>query len=249
MSEIERLTAAIERLIISTDSLANRINSLNPSTAAPSSSSGPAVALDHPRPVTCVIELEELSRVPFPEQFQFETARTAHIGLENGPPEVPAFLLTKARDSLSNKPPGVESRVTSAYTAGHWAKVAIETQTPYEPRILSKGYRSVHWVVLRSTFESPFRTSSRRDLEIICDIQDPNLILETFASIFEVECFCLAARCSVPSLRSCSNRNWDLQGRERTCSFSSSPRQVNSCLMEPRPAALLFPSCLEMEAC
>ena len=205
MSEIERLTLAVERLILATDSLTSQLRNLSSASAAPSSSSVPV--LDHPRPVPCVVEIEELSRVPFPDRFVLESARVAHWGLETGPPELPSFLFERARETLSNKPPGVDSRVTSAYRAGHWARVAIATCTPYESRKLPKGHRAVHWVVLRSSFENQFRTTNRKDVDFICNSQDPDLVIEPFASLFEAETFCLAACCSLPALRSCSSQN------------------------------------------
>ena len=138
MSEaaVRELTAAVERLIIATDRLSNLISNHSVPPSSVSASSAVAVV---PAPVEdpvvdsgFVIVLDELSRVPYPEHFQEQLIRNTHVGLENGPSPVPSFVYTKLRNSLSNKPPGTQARADSAFKAGHWARVAIDTETEYQ---------------------------------------------------------------------------------------------------------------------
>ena len=118
------------------------------------------------------------------------------------------LLLRSLLDRLSNKPPGVENRAKSAYCAGYWAKQAIDTHTPYRPRVLPKGLKNHHWIVLRSTFGEPFRTHSKKDVALICDVSHPDFLCEPFESVAEVEAFCLGALRNIPCSRTCSSANW-----------------------------------------
>ena len=224
-SSILLLTQAVEKLTIATERLSNLIESQDraPGGASLESTEPPA-----PR---AVFVLEELSRVPFPDRFQEEGIRQRHRGVEDGPPEVPEHLLVTGRGRLSNKSPGVDIRVTEAYRSGFWAKCAIETQTPYKPRSLRKGTKKNHWVVLRSSWAEPFRTTSLADLQQICSLGDKDLIAEPFESLIEAEVFCFGALIEVPSLSSCASQNWGMLEKVARGPYASSRPPVRHFLM------------------
>ena len=199
-SVIARLTEAVERLTLSTDRLAALLES---QAGRPSTEPLPEV-----RPSSWVgqITVVELSRNPFPEKFREEVQRYSFRGVEDGPLPPLDCCFELASERLSQKPPGVTVRVREAYKAGFWAKCAIDTHTVHHPEQRSPQLRSVHWVCLRSSFPEAFRTTSKRDLERICNISDPFAIIASFESITEVEVYCLGARCAIPLLRStCGN--------------------------------------------
>ena len=204
MSEaaIERLTIAVERLTLATNQLRDQLARAS-QTPEPPAVSQPAAAA-----ATEVIVLEELSRVPFPDRYR-EYVLTSRFSenLEDGSSPLPDFILPYCRARLSNKPPGIDQRAESAYRKGVSAKIALATETPYTSAGNLRGLRASHWICLRSSQDSPFRTNTRRDLAKICRLDDPNLICESFESITEAEIFCLAAHSELPSLRTCSEVN------------------------------------------
>lgn len=206
--DIHRLIGAIERLTLSTDNLAQAIQDSQPESTPAAASSVPALESTAPgtsvRDNTLVIRIEELSRLPFPAQFSDFCLYSRFQNLEEGPGPVPDFVWDFCRARLTAKPPGINLRVESAFRAGFWSKVAIETDTIYEAREPLEFTTKRHWVVLRSSFEDSFRTTTWRDVGRICDPDDSLLIVEAFESFTEVEVFCLGASRPIPSLRSCS---------------------------------------------
>lgn len=196
---IRQLTLAIRDLTIATRTLTREIAN-RPSTAAQASTEAAA-------PARIPILLGELSRLPFPDHFLWEETRLAHRGAEDGPPSVPSFVFDFARTKISNKPPGIQSRVEAAYNSGFWAKISLDTSTPYLSRQLDSGSVRRHWVVLRSSFGEAFRANSLKDFKAICNSEDPDLICETFESVAEIDIFCLGAGVTVPCLRGCSSNS------------------------------------------
>jgi hypothetical protein len=206
--DINRLIGAIERLTLSTDSLRQAFRDSQPGSESAAASSVPALESvasgSLVRDNTLVIQIEELSRLPFPAQFSDFCVYNRFRGPEEGPSSVPAFVWEHCRERLSTKPPGISTRVDSAFCAGFWSRVAIDTETTYRPREPLQFTTKRHWVVLRSSFEDSFRTITWRDVGRICDPDDPKVIVEAFESFAEVEVYCLGAASPIPSLRSCS---------------------------------------------
>ena len=203
---IDRLIQAVDNLRIATENLAQELratrNQPEPAAAAPLISALPVSS----RPSSTVV-LEELSRVPFPDHWLEELARQRYRGVEDGPPEVPQYVRDICTDRLSGKAPGPIARAEIAYRAGFWAKVSLTTHTEHRPREATKGLRNNHWVVLRSTFGAPFRTTSRREIDLICQSNHKDFVCEAFDSLTEVEVFCLGALENVPPLQTCSGRS------------------------------------------
>ena len=197
---IRDLTFAVRDLTVATRALTRELLARSPVSVA-----GPATGFT---PVPRVqSQILEGSRVPFPEHFASEGLRLLHRGLEDGAPEVPDFVFDFARSRISNKAPGLQVRVETAYKAGFWAKIALATVTAYQPRELPAGATCRHWVVLRSTFGDPFRANCLRDFRALCDVADPDILVETFESISECEIFCLGAGVPVPCLQGCRSSN------------------------------------------
>ena len=194
---LERLILAVENLTIATDRLSGLLAQQSPPVPAsePASSTHSAG----------VIVLEELSRVPFPQHFSSEVLRVRYRDISEGPGPIPSFVTDFCKERLSGKAPGIQERTRAAYHAGFWARVAIDTVTPYQPREIHSKLVKRHWIVLRSSFPDPFRTQSKKDVQNIVSLADPNLVCEAFESLAEVEVFCLAARSNIPVLQSCSS--------------------------------------------
>ena len=206
--DLDRLIGAIDRLTLSTDNLRQAFQDSQPGSESATASSVPALESGASgslvRDNTLVIQIEELSHLPFPSQFSDFCVYNRFNGLEEGPCPVPAFVWDYCRERLSTKPPGISARVESAFGAGFWSRIAIDTETTYRPREPLQFTTKRHWVVLRSSFEDSFRTITWRDVGKICDPDDPKVIVEAFESLAEVEVYCLGAASPVPSLRSCS---------------------------------------------
>ena len=230
-SEIARLTIAVERLTLATEELANLIRgrssalSVTPVSVAESASASQSQA-------QFVIQLDELSRQVFPTQFREQVLRDRYRDLEEGPPPVPDYAVKYCREKLSSKPPGIDIRAREAFNAGFWARVAIDTVTNYKPRTLQKGLHSRHWIVLRSSAQAEFRTTSRRDLSRICNLQDTQLICEAFETIVECELFCLGAHRALPCLKSCSDIWWSLPQVVKTVPFWFGSLHLNALLTD-----------------
>ena len=201
MSEqaIQHLTEAVERLALATDRLAAKIDFLVSRRTAFPSEPVPAFS-EASSPVSAVGKVIELQRTPFPTEFVTYCALWCFRGLEEGPGRPPNFCFALASEKLSSKEPGVPDRVEKAHTAGFWAYIAVETRTVFTDKTLLPGLRTHHWIVLRSSRSQPFRTTSLKDLEALCNTKDKFLVLGTFDSLTEVEIFCLAARVAIPPL-------------------------------------------------
>jgi len=190
MSEasIRALTAAVERLTIATDRLADQLQTRIFEVPPPP-----------PRSPGVIVES---ARVPFPEHFVSQIALLRFRGPEEGPGVVPAFVIDFCKEKLSSKPPGPEERACVAYRAGFWASVSISTNTAYN-QIQVPGLRVNHWVVLRSCDSLPFRTTTRRDFDNLVDPADRLLVFAVLDSLAEVEAFCLGASVEIPPLKRC----------------------------------------------
>lgn len=190
MSEasIRALTAAVERLTIATDRLADQLQT-RIFEVPPAPPRNPGVIV-------------EAARVPFPEHFVNQIALLRFRGPEEGPGVVPAFVIDSCKEKLSSKPPGPEERACVAYRAGFWASVSISTNTAYN-QVQVPGLRVNHWVVLRSCDSLPFRTTTRRDFDNLVDPADRLLVFAVLDSLAEVEAFCLGASVEIPPLKRC----------------------------------------------
>ena len=196
MSErtIELLTEAVHRLTIAVDELTQEIRSRRPEVSAPVSTAAQPSASS----VGTKGSVKELTRVPFPEHFVQEELKHRYRTIEEGAPPVPVFVLKSLSERLTEKEPGSRFRAESAYKAGFWARAAIDTCTRYVTREIIKGLKPCHWVVLRSDQAEAFRTTSRSEVDILCRSTDSEFICEGFASLAEVETFCLGAGVPVP---------------------------------------------------
>ena len=200
MSEraIAQLTEAIQQLTLSVDELAREIRNrplASPAVAPPTAAASVAQ-------VGYSGTVHEPSRLPFPEHYTQEEIKHTYRTIEEGPPAVPAFVFKSLQDRLTEKEPGSRTRASSAYKAGFWARAALGTHTKYVTREAIRGLKACHWVVLRSDHPVAFRTTSRSDVDILCRSSDPEVVCESFASLAELEAFCLGAGVPVPVLKS-----------------------------------------------
>ena len=121
---------------------------------------------------------------------------------EEGPGEIPPILLDIARSKLTAKPPGADFRAKRAFTAGFWARVAVNTSTPYRQADPVPGCKIQHWVVLSCpAFEGAARFTTRTDFGRAIEGDLHNSVYETFASQTELEIFCAGASAPLPALR------------------------------------------------
>lgn len=176
MSEeaIRDLTASIQALTLSTDSLTRVVQQL--------------------------VDQRENSDSDQGSESQFSIAAASPLPPDQ---VVPRHLLLNCIEKLSNKHPGPDVRAQSAYASGVRAHSALVSGHQYVGRSPIKSLSTNHWIVLRSSRGEPFRTTSRRDFVRLCDSRDPHLIVEKFNSLTEAEVFCEGAHHTLPPLRGC----------------------------------------------
>ena len=205
MSEeaIRELTRSIELLVISTDRLSTRIDRLLSGQSSGSDSlPAPVIEVSPGVPTAEIGQVIELSKNPFPAHFTEYCLQQRYRDFGEGP-QLPDFALRFAQEKLSEKPPGSQKRARDAHWAGFWAKVAIDTCTTFHEKCLTPSGKISHWVVLRASRGAAFRTTTKRDLEALCDTKSETLVLGTFESLCEVEIFCLGAQAPIPPLKTC----------------------------------------------
>ena len=118
---------------------------------------------------------------------------------EDGPPDVPEQLLDFGRYLLPCSAYSAHIRISEAFRAGFWARVAIDTVTPYQ-RIAPSPRVPAHWVVLRVGGHKPqarFENLTSFE-EYIRGASETVLVYEVFQNIAEVHAFCHAARIFLP---------------------------------------------------
>ena len=188
---VRDLTSAVRALSVATESL--------------------ALLVGTPRPGACNSDyLIEIVQEGY-EQFYFEfvecrLARTFQSA-ESGPPTVPPVLFEFAEEKLQLGEPALSARVTRAFNLGFWASVAIDTHLNFECDEAAPGSVIAHWVILRSSYNYPFRVNSLNDLAKFVDVRDSKIVYQSFETKTEVELFCLGAGKAVPELWRAGNPN------------------------------------------
>ena len=119
---------------------------------------------------------------------------------EDGPGPVPRSLEVIARQRLSVRGGGPVARARRAWSAGFWARVSVDTCTPYS-RAEGIDLQTAHWICLRgSSFSTPKRTTRKVDLVSLLSGPEEEQIWEEFPSFTELSIFCAAASIDVPDL-------------------------------------------------
>lgn len=181
---IHRLTLALESLTLSVDLLSARVTNIEQQLSV---SEGWEVIEGH-RGVEGAL-------------------RSDQILAEEGPPPIPAAILDLAR-GLTEKGGGASKRIQSAYSAGFWAQLAVNTCADYRA-VESSSLNITQWVVLRAGgLTSPYRVSRKGDLAkllrapcfrpLVGSSSTP--VVQGFASLAEVRAFCGGAGVPVPPL-------------------------------------------------
>ena len=185
---VRDLTSAIRNLSIAAGQLSSHVSS---------SSTSPSLTAD---PEWEVIE-EECA--PYPTLAAELARRSIVRGIEDGPLPTPPACLDLARRRLTSVSVGPDRRAHRAFRAGFWSAASIQTSTPYQPEEDLPDLKISHWVVLKSSRTPPaFRVTSRRALVALAE-GDTDLVVEKFASLAEVQIYCLGASAPVPPLLRC----------------------------------------------
>lgn len=147
-------------------------------------------------------------------------------GAEQGPGEIPPILLDIARSKLSSKPPGAEFRAQRAFRAGFWARIAVATNTVYQPIDPVPELKARHWIVLACpAFTGPARFTSRVDFGRAIEADVKNSVFESFASQTELEIFCAGASAPLPALKTWRKQPSSTLARGMPASSSGSQQQ------------------------
>ena len=186
---IRDLSSAIRNLSIAAETLSSRV-----AGSAASSSADPDWE---------VIE-EEAS--PYPALARDLGLQSCCRNIEDGPLPTPPACFDLARRRLSSVSVGPDRRATRAFRAGFWASASILTHTPYQVEDPLPDLKIGHWVVLRSSRTPPaFRVTSKAAFVALTQ-GETDLVFESFASLAEVQIFCLGAQAPVPSLLQCKKQ-------------------------------------------
>jgi len=115
--------------------------------------------------------------------------------LDDGPGPTPQILINHATRKLSARHPGVDVRARRAFVAGYWARIALDTDTPYRPADPIPPLKYYYWVVLKCpAFEGAALFRDRVDFGRAIENDVDNCIYEAFPSFTEVEIFCCGAK-------------------------------------------------------
>lgn len=193
-AEVRDLISALNRLSISLES------HLAVTSSASSQSATAVPDLSSPSDTPWIlIEEEEV----LPTGFKDERIRRV---VEDGPGPTPQELVSLGKSRLTGTDPGYEARVRRAYVAGFWAWVALATNTDYSPAE-PIGIADTQFVVLRSwshdprTVKLPVRVRTKSDLvQLVGKLPSPGAVVQSFASLTEVQVFCGGANLPVPPL-------------------------------------------------
>ena len=94
---------------------------------------------------------------------------------------------------------GPSVRCRRAFAAGFFANKAVQCNTPYRREDPLPGFKLCHWVVLRCpAFASPVHFTSRVDFGRAIEGGVEDSVFEAFASLTEVEIFCVGAGIPIP---------------------------------------------------
>ena len=128
--------------------------------------------------------------------------------LDDGPGPTPQILINHATRKLSARHPGVDVRARRAFVAGYWARIALDTDTPYRPADPIPPLKYYYWVVLKCpAFEGAALFRDRVDFGRAIENDVDNCIYEAFPSFTEVEIFCCGANRPVPRLATWRRRH------------------------------------------
>ena len=184
---VQDLTSAVQHLSLAARTLSQHVTS--------SSSASPGVPDGW--------EVVEEETAPYPTLADSLRRAGLFRGVEEGPLDTPPACLDLAKRRLTSVSIGAEARAHRAFRAGFWARASIETHTDYRSEPPLKDLKVSHWVVLSCNKEpSSFRVCSRSAFEKLTEGAE-DIVCEKFASIAEVQIFCLGAQAPVPQLLSC----------------------------------------------
>ena len=193
---VRDLTSAVENLSLAAETLSRHV-------VQGSSATSSTVAV--PVPVAEQYsdwEVVEEASFPNPHVAQDIASALNLRAIEEGPPEIPPACLDLARRRLTSVSVGAEQRARRAFKSGFWSKAAIDTVTKYTPDEPLADLKVCHWIVLRSGDRPPFRVATRADFLKLTE-KDYDIVCETFASLAEVQIYCLGAQAPVPPLVKC----------------------------------------------
>ena len=134
------------------------------------------------------------------QSFRSVYGPVPYRGLEDGPGPLPDWVRDQS-DFVSQDSRAAEKRISLAFSAGFWARIAIETNTDnLHPLVISEP--ATHIVVLRASGLGGYvRFSSWGDFEAFREkVPETELVAHGFATETELSIFCFSTRIAVPAL-------------------------------------------------
>ena len=187
-AEITQLTSAVRELSLA-------ISAAAPSVLEPTTPPGDWELIG-----------EEISDFRFVEDTQVREASFRVV--DDGPGPTPQILIDHATRKLSARHPGVDVRARRAFVAGYWARIALDTDTPYRLADPIPPLKYYWWVVLKCpAFEGAAVFRDRVDFGRAIENDVDNCVYEAFPSFAEVEIFCCGANRPVPRLAAWRRRH------------------------------------------
>lgn len=132
--------------------------------------------------------------------FQSVYGNIPYRGLEDGPGPVPDWVKDQA-DFVDWDRRTAEQRISLAFSAGFWARIALETFTDnLHPLVISEP--PTNFIVLRAAGLGGYvRFGSSKDYDAFkARVPDTELIAQAFATEAELSIFCYSARIAAPAL-------------------------------------------------
>ncbi len=182
---VQELTTAAQHLSLAARTLSQHITSASSSSALEG------------------WEVVEEETAPYPTLAASLRLDTCCRGVEDGPVSTPPACVDLAKRRLTSVSIGAEARAHRAFRAGFWAAAAVDTHTRYQPIDPLLDVKVSHWVVISCSKEPhSFRVCSRRAFDQLTEGAE-DIVAEKFASLAEVQIFCLGAQAPVPQLLAC----------------------------------------------
>ena len=141
-----------------------------------------------------------------PSNLSVPGGELVYLTSEQVAPTVPVFCYDLAKHRLTGASIGSAQRAERAFFAGRKAKEALQVGSVYR-QAENIGLQPAHWIVVSSSRSTtPKRVTTKRDLSKLIVIGEEGLIWEQFASITELQIFCVGLGIAIPPLVRWKNR-------------------------------------------
>ena len=134
------------------------------------------------------------------QSFESVYGSVPYRGLEDGPGPIPEWIEDQA-DFVDRNSKRARQRISLAFSAGFWARIALETHTSSLHPVVVSEPPSYFLVLRASGLGGHVSFSKEVDFEAFkARVPDSDLVAHAFATKTEVSVFCYSARIALPPI-------------------------------------------------